>query len=184
VSKRGIRRCVDCVVMVSVATLAVACGRAGGIDPPDGATITVSSNAITDGDAIPAEFTCDGDDVPPDVAWTEVPPDTVEIVVVMDDPDAPGGTFTHWTVWGLQPTASPLNADLPAGAVEGSNDFGEAGYRGPCPPAGDDPHRYRLRVLALDSSIDLPEGAAPDEVSAAIDDGVIGQGQLQATYGR
>jgi hypothetical protein len=184
VSTRSIRRRVDFVVMLSVAMLAVACGRAGGIDAPDGATITVSSNAIADGDDIPAEFTCDGENVPPDLAWADVPPDTVEMAVIMDDPDAPGGTFTHWTVWGLEPDASSLDGDLPAGAVEGTNDFGDAGYRGPCPPEGDDPHHYRFRVLALDSSLDLPEGAALSELSAAIGDHVMGQGQLQAIYAR
>jgi hypothetical protein len=184
VSTGSIRGCIEFVVIISVTVLAAACGRTGGIDAQDGATITVSSNAVTDGEDIPVEFTCDGEDVTPDVAWADVPPDTVEIVVVVDDPDAPSGTFTHWTVWGLEPDASPLDQDLPAGAVEGSNDFGNVGYRGPCPPVGDDPHTYRFRVLALDSSLDLPEGAAPSELSAAIGDHLVGQGQLQATYAR
>jgi Raf kinase inhibitor-like YbhB/YbcL family protein len=172
------------MVIIAVTMLTAACGRTDGIDAQDGATITVSSNAMTDGEDIPVEFTCDGEDVPPDVAWADIPADTVEIMVVVDDPDAPSGTFTHWTVWGLEPDASPLDADLPAGAVEGTNDFGDVGYRGPCPPEGDDPHHYRFRVLALDSSLDLPEGAALSELTAAIDDRVIGQGQLQATYAR
>ena len=164
--------------------LAAACGRTDETGAGDGGALAVSSTALADGDEIPVEFTCDGDDVVPDLTWTDVPGDTVEMVIVVDDPDAPGGTFTHWTVWGLQPDAAPVDGDLPPGAVEGTNDFGQVGYRGPCPPVGDGPHRYRFRVLALDSSLDLSRGAAAAQLSDAISGHVVAWGQLQATYAR
>ena len=162
--------------------LTAACGRTD--DAGDSATLALSSTAVADGDDIPVEFTCDGEDIAPDLTWSDVPADAVEMVIMVDDPDAPGGTFTHWTVWGLQPDAAPIGGALPQGAMEGTNDFGEVGYRGPCPPAGDGPHHYRFRVLALDSSLDLPRGAPPAQVTAAISGHVIARGQLQATYAR
>jgi Raf kinase inhibitor-like YbhB/YbcL family protein len=167
--------------------LAVAgCGTGDGIEveAEDAETITVSSPTISEGRKIPVEFTCDGADVPPDLSWDEVPAETAEIVIVVDDPDAPGGTFTHWTVWGVDPAGRLVGDDPPSDAAQGSNDFGGVGYQGPCPPEGDDPHRYRFRVVALDSHLDLPEGAGPDEVSEAMEGRVVGAGELTASYSR
>lgn len=180
----GIQRSAQFAAMVAATVVAAACGRTDGIDVGDGATIAVSSTALANGGDVPVEFTCDGADAVPDLRWRDVPAHAVEVVIVVDDPDAPGGTFTHWTVWGLRPEAALVDGDLPLGAVEGTNDFGEVGYRGPCPPVGDGQHRYRFRVLALDSALDLPRGAAPAQLSAAITGHVIALGELQATYGR
>jgi Raf kinase inhibitor-like YbhB/YbcL family protein len=170
-------------VLLAVALTVSACDDDGvAVDAPD--TIVVSSTALSDGGSVPAAHTCDGDDVPPDLSWSEVPPDTVEVVVVVDDPDAPRGTFTHWTVWGLGPAEALADGQLPPAAIEGTNDFDEVGYRGPCPPAGDDAHRYRFRVVAVDAPVDLPEDADPDELAAALEDTVIAHGELTASYGR
>lgn len=146
--------------------------------------MNVTSSAISEGSGIPVRFTCDGEDVPPALAWSQTPGEAAAIAVVVDDPDAPGGTFTHWTVWGLRPDDTPLEGELPAGAVEGTNDFREVGYRGPCPPGGDPAHTYRFRVLALRSPLELPRGAGPDEVAAAVEDRLVAEGRLTATYGR
>ena len=113
-----------------------------------------------------------------------MPDDTGEVALVVDDPDAPNGTFTHWTAWGLAPDATPVAADLPDDVVQGANGFGSVGYRGPCPTPGDDPHHYRFRVLALDTALDLREGADPGEVADAIREHVLAEGRLTATYGR
>lgn len=180
----NLRRCRRFLVVAAAMVLAAACGRHPGIAARDHATIRVSSTALEDGGDVPVRFTCTGEDVPPDLAWSEVPTAAVEAVVVVDDPDAPGGTFTHWTVWGLRPTASLPDGDLPAGAVEGTNDFGQVGYRGPCPPKGDGPHHYRFRVLVLDAPLDLAEHADVTELSDAIDGHVIAAGRLQVTYAR
>jgi Raf kinase inhibitor-like YbhB/YbcL family protein len=180
----GIRRWAQLGAMVVATIAAAACGRTDGVGAAGGAALAVSSTALVDGDQVPVEFTCDGDDVAPDLAWADVPAAAVEIVVVVDDPDAPGGTFTHWTVWGLPPNATPIDGDLPDAAVEGTNDFGRVGYRGPCPPVDDGPHQYRFRVFALDSALDLPRGAAPAQLSAAINGHVLAQGELRASYAR
>lgn len=166
-----------------LATTACASGGGGAVDDVDAeATVKVHSDDLQQAGDVPIQFTCDGDDVAPALAWSELPDATEEVVVVVDDPDAPGGTFTHWTVWGLAPSDS-LEAVVPAHAVEGTNGFGTVGYRGPCPPRGDSPHRYRFRVLALDTKLDLEDGARSDVLADAIDGHVLGEGVLEATFG-
>lgn len=151
-------------------------------DVPD--TIEVTSDAFQDGGTIPARFTCDGEDLSPPLTWSNVPDDTEEIAVVVEDPDAPQGTFVHWVVAGIDPMTVGLEVgEVPTGAVEGTNDFEETGYRGPCPPEGDDPHRYRFVVHALGESFDL-EGAAADGLREAMAERTIATGTLTAEYGR
>jgi hypothetical protein len=107
---------------------------------------------------------------------------TQELVIEMLDPDAPGGTFTHWLVYGLPPGLASLAA-TPAGAAEGVNDFGRRGYGGPCPPRGP-AHHYHLVVLALDTRLGLPAGAARPELESRISGHVLAKGELVATYQR
>lgn len=146
--------------------------------------IEVTSADLQAGGTVPARFTCDGEDAVPALAWSGLPDGTLEVVVVVDDPDAPRGTFTHWTVWGLAPGDTPLGSPLPEHAVEGRTSFGRVGYGGPCPPRGDQPHRYRFRVFAMGVGVDLPGGASPDDLAAAMEDHVLGLGELEVTYGR
>ncbi len=116
-----------------------------------------------DGGAIPRKYTCDGGDVVPAVA--EPSPGAT----VMTDPDAPGGTFVHWTRWG---------------AHQGENSFGKSGYSGPCPPKGDNPHHYVFTVYKLRSPLDLGDGAAAGEVVAAVKKAAVASGSATGTYGR
>lgn len=174
------------VASVAVVLAVTACGRTGGdpdVDEQE-ATVEVGSPDLADQGTVPVQFTCDGADSMPAIAWTNLPDDTVEVAIVVDDPDAPNGTFTHWTAWGIDPGDTPLAEDLPRPTVQGTNDFGSVGWRGPCPPPGDDPHRYRFRVFALDAPLRLDEGASPDEVASAMDGHVLGEGLLTATYAR
>lgn len=167
------------------AMVSAGCGD-GGASPldevDDEVTVEVRSDDLQDGGEVPVQFTCDGEDVPPSLIWSGLPDETEEVAVVVDDPDAPGGTFTHWTVWGLTP-ADSLRDDVPEHAVEGNNDFGRSGYGGPCPPPGE-PHQYRFRVLALDTMVALESGAPPSALAEAIDGYVVGEGVLEATFGR
>jgi Raf kinase inhibitor-like YbhB/YbcL family protein len=101
----------------------------------------------------------------------------------VDDPDAPTGTFTHWIAWGIDPAAVGL-AEGEAAPIEGQNDFGSAGYRGPCPPPGHGAHRYSFRLYALDAPLDLEAGASKQELEGALDDGVLGVAELVGTYER
>lgn len=158
-------------------------GRSGiGVDEPD--TVEVTSSAFEEGARIPTRFTCDGEDVPPPLSWSNVPDGAEEIVIVVDDPDAPGGTFIHWIVAGIDPTTERLDAgEVPEGAVEGTNDFGEARYRGPCPPAGDDPHRYEFVVFAMEEATRLGEQPGVEEFREVIEGHAIATGTLTAEYG-
>ena len=140
-------------------------------------SIEVTSPAFESGAAIPAKYTCSGDDVAPPLAWQDVPGEAKALAILMDDPDA--GGYTHWAVFNLPPTATGV-----AGGVEGENSFGDVGYGGPCPPEGDKPHRYVFAVYALRKELDLEKGAKPDEVRDAIADQAIARGRLVGTFKR
>jgi Raf kinase inhibitor-like YbhB/YbcL family protein len=148
-------------------------------------SIDVSSSAFADGGTIPERYSLLGGNVSPPLSWSGVPEDAVELAVLMQDPDAPSGTFTHWIVAGLAPSLDRLDEGaLPAGAVEGGNDFGEEGYGGPCPPPGHGRHRYVFRMLALDTELTLERGAGRRELERAMEGHVLGAAQLTGGYAR
>ena len=118
----------------------------------------LTSPAFGPGERIPDAHTCEGGDVSPALAWDDAPPGTRSLALVMDDPDAPRGTFTHWLAWGIEADAGGL-AQGAAPARQGLNGFGGLGYGGPCPPRGHGPHHYRFRLHALDSPLPLGSGA-------------------------
>ncbi len=150
---------------------------------------TVVSDAFSEGGQIPQKYTCDGEDLSPDLRWNTPPDGTRSIVIVADDPDAPGGTFFHWTVINLPVDIRALaervgNATtLPEGAVHGQNGFGNNGYGGPCPPQGSE-HEYRFWVYALSEPLSLTEGAASEDVITSLQGKVLATGKLTGTYRR
>jgi Raf kinase inhibitor-like YbhB/YbcL family protein len=152
-------------------------------------TITLESTAFEAGETIPTKHTCDGDDVSPPLSWGEVPEGSESIALICDDPDAPRGTWVHWVVFGLPPDTRQLPEGIPAdpalqdGAVHGTNDFGRSGYGGPCPPAGP-AHRYYFRLYALDSELQLDPGASKQDLVAAMEGHILGEGELMGRYGR
>lgn len=147
---------------------------------------TLNSPAITNGASVPARFTCDGDDVSPALHWAHAPAGTVAFALVMDDRDAPSGTFTHWLLCDIPATAKGLDEAFAAGAmgVSGTNDFGRLGYGGPCPPKGHGVHHYRFHLHALDKSLALAEGFSRHDVDAALEKHVLGTATLMGTYER
>ncbi len=147
----------------------------------DSSPLTVSSPDLAGG-RFPREFTCDGANRLPRLEWSTPPAGTRELAIEMLDPDAPGGTFTHWLAYGIPPAISSL-AGLPAGAREGINDFGRRGYGGPCPPRGA-AHHYHFVVLALDTRLGLAAGATRSTLESRINFHVLGKGELIATYRR
>ena len=153
-------------------------------------SITVTSTAFEEGEVIPVRYTCDGEDVSPDLAWSGVPSDATSIALIADDPDAPGGTWVHWVTYGLAGDETGLSEDQPAdetapnGAKQGMNDFNKLGYGGPCPPKGHGDHRYFFKVYALDADIDLDPSATKSELLTAMDGHILAQGQLMGTYKR
>ncbi len=141
------------------------------------------SAAFASGAEIPARYTCDGDDVSPPLEWTDPPSGTRSLALCVDDPDAGRYPFTHWLAWNLAPAAGSL-AEGEAAPVEGRNDFGAPGYRGPCPPAGK-PHRYVFRLLALDAEPALEPGVdRRRRFDEATDGHVVAGAELVGTYRR
>ena len=145
----------------------------------------LSSPAIHEHAAIPVRHTCDGANVPPPLAWTEPPPGTRSFALVLDDPDAPSGTFTHWLLWNLPASMRALPESLKGTpAVSGTNDFGRTGYGGPCPPKGHGPHRYRFRLYALSEDLPAAPGAGRTEIDEALSGRVLGSTLLTGRYER
>jgi Raf kinase inhibitor-like YbhB/YbcL family protein len=143
----------------------------------------LESSAFGNAQAIPSRHSCEGEDVSPPLRWSNVPEGTKSLALVVDDPDAPGGVFTHWLTWGLDPAADGLGEGEPA-PREGQNDFGTAGYRGPCPPPGHGRHRYVFRLYALDTEPGLAAGAAKAELERAIAGHVLTTAELVGSYER
>lgn len=143
----------------------------------------LETSAFDNAQAIPSRYTCEGGDVSPPIRWRNVPEGTRSFALVVDDPDAPRGVFTHWIGWGLDPAAGGLGEGEPA-PNEGQNDFGTTGYRGPCPPPGHGRHRYVFRLYALDAELELGAGAAKAELEQAIEGHVLITAELVGTYER
>jgi Raf kinase inhibitor-like YbhB/YbcL family protein len=148
-------------------------------------TIQVTSAAFRDGETIPTEFTCSGADRSPPLRWAGVPSGAVEVALIVDDPDAPGGTFLHWALFALPPGNGGVEAGtVPQGARQGKNGFGKVGYGGPCPPKGDPPHHYRFTVYGLSRKVDRPDGAPGEDVRRDAEAAAIATGRLIGLFGR
>jgi Raf kinase inhibitor-like YbhB/YbcL family protein len=146
-------------------------------------TFQLKSSAFSKGSAIPPKFTCDGSDVSPVLTWNDPPTATKAFALIMDDPDAPGGTWVHWVLYDLPPNVRelpegvPKTKDLQIGARQGMNDFRRVGYGGPCPPRGVS-HRYSFRLYALDQPTQLPAGASKGDLERAMKNHIMGQSEL------
>ncbi len=178
--------------LVLLLALSVACRQAAEVpEPPAGGdTLTVASDAFVDGGAIPLRYTCDGDDRSIPLKWGGLPDATASLAIVMDDPDAPGGRFTHWLAANLPAASGGIASGAAgepvesAGGIEGVNDFGDVGYGGPCPPRGDDPHTYEIRVYALDAVIVFGQAPSRRVLVSAIEDHMLASGLLTGDYDR
>ena len=147
-----------------------------------GARMEVTSSAFKDGGDIPSKFSCDGANTSPPLQISDVPAAAKALALIVDDPDAPSGLFTHWIIWNLSPQTSTISEGSAPGGVHGTNDFGKSGYGGPCPPSGT--HRYYFRVFALDRKLDLANGAKRSQLDAAMKGHVTAQGELMGRYSR
>jgi Raf kinase inhibitor-like YbhB/YbcL family protein len=146
-----------------------------------GATMKITSSAFKEGGMIPDKYSKDGQNVNPPLRIEGAPADAKSLLLIMDDPDAPVGLFTHWLVWNIDvKTAEIAENSVPQGAVQGTNDYPNLGYGGPQPPSGT--HRYYFKIFALDQPIELKSGAKRQEVDAAMRGHVIAQGELMGRY--
>jgi Raf kinase inhibitor-like YbhB/YbcL family protein len=175
---------VACYLLAGLAVLSSLAAEKAGKD-----RMQLSSTAFTDGAAIPAQYTCDAKNVSPALKWSGVPAGTKSLALIVDDPDAPVGTWVHWVLYDLPATTSELAEDLPKsqyvanGGKQGLNDFKHLGYGGPCPPRGS-PHRYFFKLYALAVLLDLKPGLTKKELEHAMEKHVLAQAQLMGTYQR
>ena len=145
--------------------------------------IELRSAAFAPGEPIPTQYTCDGDDVSPPLEWGDPPEGAQSLALVVDDPDAPAGTWVHWVLYSLPAgtrslsEAVPSDADLPDGSRNGKNSWKRLGYGGPCPPGGT--HRYFFKLYALDTVLNLASGESKDKLLQAMEDHILAQGELQ-----
>lgn len=146
-------------------------------------TLTISSPAFGQGEAIPARYTCDGNDASPALAIDKVPAAAKTLALIMDDPDAPGGTWVHWVVWNIPAQTREIpESSLPPQAVQGRNSWPRTGYGGPCPPSGT--HRYFFKVYALDTALHLDSSAGKAALERAMQGHILAKGELMGTYKR
>jgi Raf kinase inhibitor-like YbhB/YbcL family protein len=171
-------RLASAAVVASLLWIPVPCAEGGAMK-----SLRIASPEFPPDGMIPSKFTCDGADVSPPLSIAEVPEKTGALALIVDDPDAPAGTWVHWVVWniGAGTKEIPENS-VPPGAIQGRNDFGKTVYGGPCPPSGT--HRYRFKLYALDAPLSLKSGATKAQVEQAMEGHVLSQSELTGRYRR
>ncbi len=155
---------------------------------PVSKTMKLESTAFTENEMIPSLYTCDGQDISPELSWDAPPTGTQSLALIVDDPDAPGQTFVHWVLYDIPPEVNQLpksvsaEPTLSAGGTQGKNDFDNLGYGGPCPPSG--VHRYFFKLYALDRELGLKPGATKAQLEAAMSGHILGSAELIGRYWR
>lgn len=145
----------------------------------------VTAEAFANADEIPDVFTCEGDDISPALAWSGAPAGTQSFALIMDDPDAPAGTWNHWLLWDIPSSVHSIPQHYRGSAHSGKNDFGKTGYGGPCPPRHGGPHRYFFRLYALDTpALGVSEGAHRKELEHAIQSHKLGVAEYMGRFER
>jgi len=152
-------------------------------------SLKITSTAFQPGGSIPSKHTCEDRDLSPPLAWSGAPPGTKTFALIVDDPDAPGGTFFHWVAYNIPasktslPAGVPQGSEIPGGAINGMNSFGHLGYNGPCPPPGKT-HHYRFHLYALDSALEVGDKADGATIQSAIKGHVLAEAELVGTFQR
>jgi Raf kinase inhibitor-like YbhB/YbcL family protein len=151
--------------------------------PTPAVTMKISSSAFDNRGSIPPKYTCDGENINPPLSFSEVPQDAKSLALIVDDPDAPVGTFTHWIIWNINPhTLQVPEGQVPQDAQVGVNDFGKNSYGGPCPPSG--VHRYQFRLYALDTILQLPANSKRSDLERTMDGHILQELVLTGLYQR
>jgi Raf kinase inhibitor-like YbhB/YbcL family protein len=154
----------------------------------DAMTLELTSPAFAQGQPIPVKYTCKGEDISPALAWGDPPAGTQSFALIMDDPDAPVGTWVHWVLFNIPasarglPEAFPADASLPDGSLSGKNSWGRTGYGGPCPPSGT--HRYFFKLYALDETLAINPGADKGELEKAMVGHILASAELMGTFSK
>lgn len=153
----------------------------------ENSTLQLKSNAFQADGKIPSRFTCEGENISPELSWSGAPDGTKSFALVLHDPDAPHrGGYTHWVVFNIPATTThvaenaPKSSNLPGGGTQGKNDDGSSGYTGPCPPSGT--HRYYFHLYAVDRELDLPENATREQLEKALKGHIVAQAEFMGRY--
>jgi len=179
------------IALGMILTLALACNpnkkepTPGAVSepPPPAGAMTISSPAFADGGTIPQKYTCNGASVSPPLKFGNVPQTAHSLALEVTDPDAPGGTFTHWLVWDIPTTVTQFKEDdVPAGVIQGLNGFGTSKYGSPCPPNGT--HHYVFDLYALDNTLGLPASKGRQDFENAINGHVVAKARTTGLYGK
>ncbi|KTD21259.1 YbhB/YbcL family Raf kinase inhibitor-like protein [Legionella londiniensis] len=142
---------------------------------------TLSSPAFNSNTNLPSQFTCEGENVSPPLRWEEAPDNTRSFALIVDDPDAPSGTWVHWTLFNIPPDVYQIEQDnTPPEAISGLNSWGETGYRGPCPPSGT--HHYYFKLYALDKTLSLSSNVTSEEILDAMQGHILDECVLIGLY--
>ncbi len=155
-----------------------------------GKKMEIKSPAFSNGGNIPMKYTCDGEDISPLLEWSNVPAGAKSIVLIMDDPDAPMGTWVHWVIYNIPATVKSLPERFPTkdimkdGTTQGRNSWGRIGYGGPCPPPPTGAHRYFFKLYAIDKKLDLGPGATKEAVLQAIKGHILSEAEVMGKYKR
>jgi len=149
----------------------------------DEMAIKLTSAAFSEGGTILRKYTCDAENVSPPLSWSGLPDGTMSLAFIMDDPDAPAGTWVHWVLYDIPPDQKDFKEGIKGVGVEGKNTSGKLGYGGPCPPKGP-AHRYYFKIYALDKNLDLNTGATKGDLEKAMRGHILAQGQLMGRYQR
>jgi Raf kinase inhibitor-like YbhB/YbcL family protein len=153
------------------------------MSPEKGAgSMNISSAAFKDGSSIPSKYTCDDADTSPPLAFGGIPNGAKSLALIMDDPDAPGGTFDHWIVWNIPPNTTSVAEGQALKGTSARNGFGKSGYGGPCPP--DREHRYFFKLYALDTMLNLPASSSKSDLENAMKGHTLAQAQMMGRYNR
>ena len=143
----------------------------------------IESTAFKNNKLIPPKYTCDGENISPLLLISDVPENAKSLVLIVDDPDAPRGTWVHWTVWNIDPKIENISENsCPSGGVEGMTDSGSTGYSGPCPPSGT--HRYFFKLFALDTTLNPDSSAKAQDIEREIENNILARAQLVGLYKR
>ena len=143
--------------------------------------MNIKSPAFNNGKSIPSQYTCDGEDINPELVFSDVPTGAKSLALIMDDPDSPTGIWTHWLLWNIPPTTKEINeGKVPRGVVQGETTFGAAHYGGPCPGKGN--HRYFFKLYALDTILDLSTGSEKDTLVEAMKGHIVSEAEMYGWY--
>jgi Raf kinase inhibitor-like YbhB/YbcL family protein len=182
------KKCICWIVALIVFTFLMSLNNETYSAIKGGKIMIIASPAFTEGNMLPAKYTCDGQDISPPLEWKNVPTGTKSLALIHDDPDAPMGTWVHWVAYNILPNITKLDENVKPekvfknGMRQGNNDWPKIGYGGPCPPSGT--HRYYFKLYALDTMLDLRPGATKAQVLQAMKGHILAEAQLMGKYQR